>query len=185
MEKYEEQLLQETMHPFKPSGHAFVCFDSISSVDACVRQFKPTTWQYVKHLMESIKDKCCCNKFGPYYAGGRNRSKSTFHRYEDLGLEALQLMYQDAVLVMTRATEPTDILWKNMKGARGLFIFRRALLFLVGLVIVFFVTSPAVILMHVQSLDQNNLLNFDWTNDLPFSGFFHQHLPPFLIIVIN
>ena len=28
LEKYEEKLLDETLKPFVPSGHAFVCFDS-------------------------------------------------------------------------------------------------------------------------------------------------------------
>ena len=74
---------------------------------------------------------------------------------------------------MTRATEPNDILWKNMKGIRGLFIIRRSFLFLIGLLIIFFVSSPAVILMHVRALDTHNILRFDWTNDLPWGGFFH------------
>lgn len=34
LEIFEQELLQETMKPFLPSGHAFVCFDSISTVDA-------------------------------------------------------------------------------------------------------------------------------------------------------
>ena len=32
LEKYEEKLIDETLKPFVPSGHAFVCFDSINSV---------------------------------------------------------------------------------------------------------------------------------------------------------
>jgi len=48
---------------------------------------------------------------------------------------------------MSRTTEPSDILWRNMKGVRGLFIFRRVILFTIGLLIVFFLSSPAVIFM--------------------------------------
>jgi hypothetical protein len=65
--------------------------------------------------------------------------------------------------VMNRATEPSDILWKNMKGERGLFIIRRSILFLIGFLIIFFVSSPAVVLMHVRSFDTHNILKFDWT----------------------
>ena len=86
---------------------------------------------------------------------------------------------------MTRATEPSDILWKNMKGVRGLFIFRRVILFTVGLLIVFFISSPAVIFMHFKKLDSNNILNLDWTDNIPAGNFVRQNLPPFIIITIN
>jgi len=86
---------------------------------------------------------------------------------------------------MTRATEPSDILWKNMKGVRGLFIFRRVVLFTVGLLIVFFLSSPAVIFMHFKKLDSNNLLNMDWTDKIPAGSFVRQNLPPLIIITIN
>ncbi len=33
MDRLENKLLDETLKPFKPSGHAFVCFDSIKSVN--------------------------------------------------------------------------------------------------------------------------------------------------------
>jgi hypothetical protein len=86
---------------------------------------------------------------------------------------------------MSKATEPNDILWKNMKGVRGLFIFRRAVLFTIGMLIIFFVSSPAVVLMHVKAFDTHNMLSFDWTYNLPWGGFFHQHTGPFIIILIN
>ena len=38
-EEYEEKLLDETLKPFVPSGHAFVCFDSSKSVESCERHF--------------------------------------------------------------------------------------------------------------------------------------------------
>jgi hypothetical protein len=33
MDRLENKLIDETLKPFKPSGHAFVCFDSIKSVN--------------------------------------------------------------------------------------------------------------------------------------------------------
>lgn len=86
---------------------------------------------------------------------------------------------------MTKATEPTDILWKNMKGARGLFLTRRAILFAIGILIVFFVSSPAVIFVHFKQLDSNNILSMDWTENLPAGSFLKQNLPPLIIITIN
>ena len=72
-----------------------------------------------------------------------------------------------------------------MKGKRGLFIFRRLLLFTLGLLIVFFLSSPAVIFMHFKELDSKNLLNMDWTEKLPAGKFIKKNLPPLIIITIN
>ena len=33
LNELEDQQLQETLKPFKPSGHAFVCFDSVKSLN--------------------------------------------------------------------------------------------------------------------------------------------------------
>jgi len=108
---------------------------------------------------------CCC------FRGSRSRSKSAHQRFDELRDFELAQKYKDAVIVMTRATEPSDILWKNMKGVRGLFIFRRVVLFTLGLLIVFFISSPAVIFMHFKKLDSNNLLNLDWTDNIPAGNF--------------
>jgi hypothetical protein len=35
LEHYEEKLLDETLKPFIPSGHAFITFDSIEALEAC------------------------------------------------------------------------------------------------------------------------------------------------------
>jgi len=36
MEHLENKLLDETLKPFKSSGHAFVCFDSVKSVNVAL-----------------------------------------------------------------------------------------------------------------------------------------------------
>ena len=94
-------------------------------------------------------------------------------------------LYDNSVIVMHKATEPTDILWKNMKGDRGLHIFRRAIIGILLLVIIFFVSSPAVVLMHIKVYDSNDYLGFRWTENLPYGGFLHQYTGPFLVVCIN
>ena len=39
LEHYEEKLLDETLKPFVPSGHAFVTFDSMEALEACENYF--------------------------------------------------------------------------------------------------------------------------------------------------
>jgi len=81
---------------------------------------------------------------------------------------------------MTRATEPSEILWKNMKGERGLFIFRRTFLFLIGLFVIVFGTTPTVIVSNI-----NFLHVFDLTDWKIGADFLSHYLSPFVVIAIN
>jgi hypothetical protein len=54
-----------------------------------------------------------------------------------------------------------------MRGVRGLFIGRRILLLTVGILIVFFISSPAVIFAKFQQMDKSRFLEFDWVNQYP------------------
>jgi hypothetical protein len=47
---------------------------------------------------------------------------------------------------MNKASEPLDILWKNMGLIESPFAFTRFFLFLGGIVMVVFLSSPAVML---------------------------------------
>lgn len=42
MDEYENQLMEETMKPFINSGHAFVCFDSVNSLNTILKYFRQT-----------------------------------------------------------------------------------------------------------------------------------------------
>ena len=150
------------MKPFTSCGHAFVCLDSIYSVDACLTRFKtkPTAYlTYVKQLLFSI--------LSTVKSQSRNRNLSTFTKMDELHEIELENIYKDSILVMQKVTEPSDIIWKNMRGVRGLFIGRRILLVMIGLLIVFFISSPAVIFAKFQQMDKSKFLEFDWVNQYP------------------
>ena len=49
LEKLEDKLIDQTLKPFEPSGHAFVCLDSTGSAKACSQHFTVTAVDYVKH----------------------------------------------------------------------------------------------------------------------------------------
>ena len=83
LEKLEEKLIDQTLKPFEPSGHAFVCFDSVGSVRACQQQFNVTAYDYVKYTCQEIKEKLttCFGLFKPNST--RNRSKSTLMKFAE------------------------------------------------------------------------------------------------------
>jgi len=94
-------------------------------------------------------------------------------------------MYKDTILVGRPATEPYDILWKNMRGSRGLFLMRRLALFVFGILIIIFVSSPTVLFANLKALDNTHFWDFNWVEDLPGGSFFKVHAAPTAIIMIN
>ena len=83
LEKLEEKLIDQTLKPFEPSGHAFVCLDSLQSVRACEKEFKVSAGDYIRHICYLLKDKCT-TCFGLFKGNeGRYRSKSTLFKYSD------------------------------------------------------------------------------------------------------
>jgi len=69
------------MKPFTSCGHAFVCLDSIYSVDECLTRFKtkPTAYlTYLKQLCYSVMSSV------QIPLSGRDRNISTFIKMDDL-----------------------------------------------------------------------------------------------------
>lgn len=185
LERLEEKLIDETLKPFEPSGHAFVCLDSVNSVKACERHFKVSVTDFVKFSCFVLKEKLTscfglCNK-----DRNRMRSKSTLFKYDQDNEEELAKFYKDAVLVARPANEPSDILWKNLRGSRGLFLIRRLALFVLGILIIVFVSSPAVLFSGLKKMDKTHFWEFDWVEDLPGGNVIKVHAAPTIIIGIN
>lgn len=40
MDEYDRLLFEETMKPFVNSGHAFICFDSVESLNAIIKFYR-------------------------------------------------------------------------------------------------------------------------------------------------
>lgn len=111
---------------------------------------------------------------------------STFSKKDDFKESELEHIYSETVLVMSKVTEPSDILWKNMSGNKGIFTFRRVILGLIGVFIILFISSPTTIFANVKKLDKNGVLDFEWVSNTTFLGrLIRQHGPPFIIILIN
>ena len=80
LERLEEKLIDETLKPFEPSGHAFVVLDSVASVRACEQHFKVTAFDYVKFTCFMLKEKLT-SCFGLFGGSSRLRSKSTLFKF--------------------------------------------------------------------------------------------------------
>ena len=86
---------------------------------------------------------------------------------------------------MNTASEPIDILWKNLGGTRGLFLFRRIFLYFLGVVIILFISTPTAMLSTLQYVDILGISDFNWFDNLPYGQFLKSHMPPLVILGIN
>ena len=57
MDTYDNQLAEETMKPFVSSGHAFICFDSVNSLNTVMKHFRTTPSQHIKIFFIGIAEK--------------------------------------------------------------------------------------------------------------------------------
>lgn len=72
------------------------------------------------------------------------------------------------MLIMNLASDPIDILWRNIGGtARGVFIFRRLFLHLIGILIVLFISTPTAMLSTLRQVDIFGIFDFTWAENLP------------------
>ena len=82
------------------------------------------------------------------------RSISTFQKNND-DFDDQELNYDDQghVLLMNKAAEPLDILWKNLGFNDSPFMFMRFFLFVIGLVLIIWLSSPVVVLNSLSQTD--------------------------------
>jgi hypothetical protein len=78
MEGYENQLIDETMKPFSNSGHAFVCFDSVASLNSILKHFRTTPFQHVKMFFIGVSD-----KVGHFFRWMTGRDNASHHQLFD------------------------------------------------------------------------------------------------------
>ena len=97
------------------------------------------------------------------------------------------LFSKDLTLVMGEASDPVDIIWRNMGGTRGVYFLRKFIFNVIGLFVVFFVTTPAAIYSSLKMLEAFKFL--DVTNSISDDTFFGSlviaYFPPLVIIFIN
>jgi hypothetical protein len=88
---------------------------------------------------------------------------------------------------MSQASDPVDIVWRNMGGVRGVYLFRKMFFALIGLLVVFFLSTPAAIFSSLKTMEFFNLI--DVTNkvngDTMLGSLIITLFPPLVIIVIN
>lgn len=119
-------------------------------------------------------------------------NQSTFGRFYDEDLHA-DMMDNDRIeILVDHMIESNDVIWTNVGGDSGLFIFRRILLNIGTVLILIFLTTPTVIIYFKKALfsaikyvDYYNFLEFQWAQDIPLGYLIKIYVPPLVILLIN
>ncbi len=165
IEEIDSLIDKETENPVESSGHAFVCFDSLLSAYKCLNIYEENFCKKIKLRLESIFDYI---KFIFKNGLRRNRNRiSSFRKFNDEILDIennnknnnnnnnLNLNRSNSNnsnnnntdkinILVDQMMEPYDIIWTNIGGNRGIYIFRHIFIYLMAFVVLFFLTTPTV-----------------------------------------
>jgi len=85
--------------------------------------------------------------------------------------------------MINQASDPIDIMWKNIGGtSRGVFLFRRLLLHALTILVILFISTPTAMLSTLKKIDVFGIFSFNWIDSIPF---LKDNLPPLVILGIN
>ena len=115
-----------------------------------------TPGQQVQIVCANAKDKVmgCFNQEELEYRG---RSISKFFDFKEIGEEQLVRQYDRTIISVEKATEPTDIIWRNLSGHMQSYFCRRLFLWTVALSLLLFVTTPTVLFAALKSIDPTGI----------------------------
>ena len=88
-------------------------------------------------------------------------------------------------ILVDQLVEPIDIIWVNIGGDKGLYVFRRIFLNLLLLVLLIFFTTPMGFVSAFKKVDKYQILEFKWLKVIPFGYILVTYIIPLLIIGIN
>ena len=200
LERIQEKIDEITEEPVYSSGHAFICFDSLTAAYKVMKEFKNSPFMRfklrMKNLMDGVKENLLGNKTINDPILGKKVS-STFQKFnEDYNIGSLEDNYfieenseleikQNMNILVDQLVEPIDIIWVNIGGDKGIYVFRRIFLNLLLLVLLIFFTTPMGFVSAFKKVDKYQILEFKWLKVIPFGYILVTYIIPLLIIGIN
>lgn len=117
----------------------------------------------------------------------RGRAKSNFLKQSEIHHRmAVNYNVKDNIITANKASESLDVLWKNMGVINAHVTLLRVIIFIVSIVMVIFLSSPAALLASLKKIDPTELSSMEWTKDMgPTGKALQKSIPPLVIISIN
>ena len=172
LEEIEKDIQEATMTPYWNSGHAMVVFNSLESLEKVMYHYRQSFRRTITLAISTLSEKWTQYR--------RNRAFSTtFERFEDDKLTA------HGNLVVTKGLNPYDFIWQNVGGTRGLYFFRRIGLFVLSVLILLFLSTPAALLAALKSAV--GVVDVSWIQNMPgpLANIAQAYLPSIFIVMLN
>ena len=200
LERIQEKIDEITEEPVYSSGHAFICFDSLTAAYKVMKEFKNSPFMRFKLRMKNLMNGLQENILGNRNNNGSimiHKDSSTFQKFnEDYNIGSLEDNYfieenseleikQNMNILVDQLVEPIDIIWVNIGGDKGIYVFRRIFLNLLLLVLLIFFTTPMGFVSAFKKVDKYQILEFKWLKVIPFGYILVTYIIPLLIIGIN
>lgn len=84
MKHIERRIDKELERAYWNSGHAFVCFDTLESMNTVLEHYKPSPYNFCMLSLRSLK-----HKFNSLFQQPRERNVSTFDKFHDIDQQEL------------------------------------------------------------------------------------------------
>ena len=199
LKRVQEKIDEITEEPVFSSGHAFVCFDSLTAAYKVMKEFKSSPFMRfklrMKNFMSGVRENILGGRNNELISG--QKAKSTFQKFnEDYNIGSLEDNYffeenseneikENMNILVDQIIEPIDIVWVNIGGDKGLYVFRRIFLNLLLLALLIFFTTPMGFISAFKKVDKYEILEFKWLKVIPFGYILVTYLIPLMIIGIN
>ena len=188
LNKIENKIQNLIKKPVYTSGHAFVCCDSLLSAYELIKAFNENTFKKLSIKLNSIIENFRRENISRNIVLSSNNS-ATFQIFQDEELfeeNDLSKEQLNVNIIVDQMIEPFDIIWLNVGGDRGLYIFRRILCNLLIVIILIlltyytsFISSQKVVDFLISKRIKMIIFNF------PYGYIILTYIPPFCLLIIN
>lgn len=166
IEKTTTQLNELKAEPTKFSRHVYILLDSINSANKVLSKFT---------MFEIGFWKNSCSKCCPPAEGS-----------DEENLLEKKAEIQQTTLIASRCIDPIDIFWINMGKSHNLSILWRAVINVVGTILILFISTPAAIFSLLGLEKILKLIQFEEAPEPgSFSNLLEKNMGPLFILTIN
>ncbi|CAI2384011.1 unnamed protein product [Moneuplotes crassus] len=172
MNDYDMKINTALDDGFKSACSVYAVFDSYTSMLQCLQIFN--TCEVLSLDCSKICKRASTEKIMKSINSMQEEQEYLIQEYEKDGI------YLNASL----PTDPVDIVWFNRGSNRHLFFLKKYLWNLLGLLLIVFISTPAVLFQTLKTIGEDNL-NLEILDYIPFVQSYSSYIPTIIILCIN
>lgn len=120
----------------------------------------------------------------PKYFSKKNYSSFKDEQEEEIAVINNNFKLENVNIQVDQMIEPSDIIWKNIGGDRGVNYLRQIMCSVLMFLILIFATTPTVLFSAIKSIVYSEDYDLDWIHN-PVIDFIKTYSPPIAILMLN